>query len=210
MIDNKLKEHIIQQKPSIDIYKNFMFFSNAKVAQRSIMWNLLSNRIIIAVRGYKNYKVFMDSHSNDDIDQIFKFSIVRNPWDRTVSAFHYLKQTWQKKPSKRNLTIIDKNETFKDFVKNKLAVEGVEINPHFRHQYPNVEYNKKIFVDFIGRFENLQNDWNKIAAIIDAPEKLPHNNSSKHNHYRTYYDDETVKTVQKIYSRDIKLLKYKF
>ena len=69
-------------------------------------------------------------------------------------------------------------------------------------------------LDFVGRFENLMQDWEMIRSkLAKDPGPLPlHRKTAgaKRKHYSKYYDDTTRETVAKIYAEDIKRFGYVF
>ena len=197
---DKLREYIIKQRPILDANNKFAFFANAKVAQKSIAWGVVKRRCIMKNHGGRNYRKFLHTR---DFNNMFKFTIVRNPFDRVVSAFHYLQE--------HHPETISADENFRDFIKTRFRKDGVEIDRHFHHQHPNILFNGNIFVDYVGRFENLKADWKMIASKIDCSPRLPHTNKSKHKPFGEYYEDkECFEIVSKIYEKDIKLLGYSY
>jgi hypothetical protein len=68
-------------------------------------------------------------------------------------------------------------------------------------------------IGFIGRFENLESDTNKLLKILGYsgdPIKIPHINVSRDSDYKSYYKNEqTIKYVKAIYRHDIRRFGYK-
>ena len=68
-----------------------------------------------------------------------------------------------------------------------------------------------ILCDFVGRYETLAADVQKIAARIGIDgSNLPTLNRTPHDHYRTYYDTRTASLVADIYKDDIRAFDYQF
>jgi hypothetical protein len=75
--------------------------------------------------------------------------------------------------------------------------------------------NGKVLVDFIGRFENLQSDFDRVCPEIGLPPTaLPHVNKSKvirkYKGYQDYYDKESKEFIAELYKSDIELFGYEF
>lgn len=82
---------------------------------------------------------------------------------------------------------------------------------HIKSQKSLLHNKGSINFTFIGRFENLQNDFDKICDIIKIPRStLPHANKSSHKHYSEYYSDRTRKMIGKKYKEDIEEFGYNF
>jgi hypothetical protein len=69
----------------------------------------------------------------------------------------------------------------------------------------------RIQMDFIGRFENLQEDFAYIADRIGLEDaELPHLLAGKNPSYVDFYDDHCRKLVADKYAEEIELFGYKF
>ena len=158
--------------------------------------------------------------SQQEFDQYYKFSFVRNPWARLVSEYRY-----------RNFL---SHRSFKDFVMNKLPEPGWD--DKYRHVMPQTQMlyddNGRLLVDFVGKFEQLPLDFKKVCKHLGFSDcKLPHINSSNKRSrelrrktrnflyqnkesdllkYIDFYDDETRDYVGNLYRADIRNFKYTF
>ena len=74
-----------------------------------------------------------------------------------------------------------------------------------------VDKSGKFRVDFIGRFENLQKDFQTICAKLKIEkQELPHRQKTNHLSYQKYYDEETKQLVADIWAEDIEAFNYSF
>ena len=151
------------------------------------------------------------------LDDYFKFAFVRNPWDRFISAYFYLKEVQSNPNHKwvqdywRSNTINDDYDTF-----SKFARAGIWKGSRWFHFYPQYDFivngrDKDIGIDFIGRFENLQEDFDKVCKHIGLPpQKLIPTNTSRHKHYTEYYNEDTKKIIGHYYRKDIEYFGHEF
>jgi hypothetical protein len=153
--------------------------------------------------------------SEEQWNNYFKFSIVRNPFDRIVSSYNWICR--KIKPSKFRDRLL-----FEDFVFRKGGFEKVlsqylisEEHNRYHQIRPSVEYlyeNDNLLVDHVGKFENLENEWNFICKKIGTEIILPHMNKHSRNnkHYQDYYNDETKAHISEVYRKDIETFGYEF
>ncbi|TVQ46862.1 MAG: hypothetical protein EA365_04210 [Gloeocapsa sp. DLM2.Bin57] len=150
--------------------------------------------------------------------QYFKFTFVRNPWDRLVSNYTYFLRSDHvnaSQPSKATkfLTNYQDFESFVIDLENPQMREYLFTLGHFRPQYEFIcDYKLNLLVDYLGYFETLQEDFDKIVIKLNRPElELPYlNPSKKGKDYKDYYTDRTKKIVGELYKTDIDLFGYSF
>jgi len=195
--------HIRLQVPVLSRDDAFIFFGNRKVGLQSVCRHLLKDRVVLWKDNPQPYKQRWRSYTMEDIGRMFKFTIVRNPWDRVVSAFSALQQTGYKRK-------IAPDEDFKNFVKGPFHRDGVALDLHFEHQHPRAFFEGMGIVDFVARMERIDDDWPVVAKAIECSSVLPHKNKSSRGSYGDYYDDECRDIVAQIYEKDIELFGYEF
>jgi hypothetical protein len=189
--------------------KKCIFIHIPKVAGTSILKELMGNKI---TRDHLTYREFYQADTCL-FDNYFKFSFARNPYDRLVSSYEYLKQGGNKTTDLyfRDL-FISQYDSFDAFVINYLNSERVHENVLFRPQYLFVYNEKKeLMVDFCGRFEKLNDDFGFVCNELKMPNKLAKHNKTKRKHYKDYYSNENVKRkVDLLYKNDFELFGYHF
>ena len=153
-------------------------------------------------------------YSAQQYTEYYKFTFVRNPWDRLVSAYHFLKAGGLNKGDRlwaeQNLSSY---EDFNSFCLGWLNRENVRTCQFF---YPQYEYicvgNRRTpGVDFIGYFENLSADFDHVSKRLGLSVSLPHvNRSDRRDDFRDYYTPVTRKIAADVYHEDIEILGYDF
>ncbi|MZR64166.1 sulfotransferase family 2 domain-containing protein [Alcanivorax sp. DP30] len=137
----------------------------------------------------------------------FTFAIVRNTFDKVVSHFHYRVKTNQ-------TSLGDKKLSFNDWVKACYRDFDKRYLDNFKMFMPQFNWvsseSGDVIVDFIGRFENLNNDFDYIAKKSSIRATLPHEKKSKRQDFRGYYDSETTELIASFFRKDLDFFNYGF
>ncbi|MES9968950.1 MAG: sulfotransferase family 2 domain-containing protein, partial [Candidatus Thiodiazotropha sp.] len=142
-------------------------------------------------------------------NDLFKFAIVRNPWDLQVSSYHHIRR-------ERPHLIAHLND-FEQFMRWKLDAERpyqyhVDTSIQSQLDYL-IDLQGNILVDFIGHYETLGRDFNEITQRIGVKHlQLPHKRKAtdRGKDYRSYYSDELAALVGDHFRKDIEVLGYSF
>jgi hypothetical protein len=129
-----------------------------------------------------------------DFSLLFKFAVIRNPWDRLISYYF---------SPHRNVSIWSREE-FIELVHN--------VKPIRHYICPkNCKDKLDSHIDFLARFEFLEDDLVNISQIINIDFKnLPHRNKLIRRDYRSYYDDQLRKLVFNKFKEEIEFGDYQF
>jgi hypothetical protein len=153
----------------------------------------------------------------DEIKEVFgeeifktytKFCVVRNPYDRAVSIFHW---HMRNQNDKRH----DTNE-FKKFCRTLTPPTPYFTDNHI-HNIDRILVDGKPSCDYYLRYENLKEDMitllNKLGITDYYIDNLPNFKSGirpKGKHYREYYDDETREIVYNVFKYEFDMFGYTF
>ncbi len=163
--------------------------------------------------GHRTVAEYKQIFGEPTFSNYFKFTFVRNPWDRLVSGYFYLKYGKTAKIDRewaeRHLS---RYNDFGAFVRDWVTPKNIYTEKHLRPQCTFLCDGRLAHeVDFLGRFENLRDDFGHVRRILGGiGSDLEHLNASKRYDYRQYYTDETRAIVAEAYRTDIELFGYEF
>ena len=198
----------------ISFSKKFIFIHNYKVAGTSIRNALhkyeskhfyYTDRVIQRLKldkysffqifaSHVKAKILQERLSGSIFDKFFKFGFVRNPWDWQVSLYNYMLK--EQRHHQHNL--IESLNNFEEYLDWRVK--------HDKQLQKDFFYDSqgKMLVDFVGKFENLTNDFNTICNILDLKDVyLPHLNISSNKKWTEFYTLKTFNIVKRHFKEDI-------
>jgi len=147
-------------------------------------------------------------------DGAYKFTFVRNPWDRLVSAYYYLQDDKRSVFDRQQAAgSILNYSSFEAFVMEFMPRGDLNAFIHLKEQHLFLRLpGRGIGVDFVGRFERLNEDFDLIAKRLGKDVALEHRNASalRKSDYREIYTPQMIDVVAKAYARDISYFGYDF
>lgn len=131
----------------------------------------------------------------------FKFAIVRNPYDRFISACFFL---FRKDPAfAKSATATMKQLLERDRFRRRILIRPQSSLLAFQSGQP--------AVDYVGRYEDLQASFDEICRRIGLPAAaLDVRNASDRGAYSGYYDRELQSGVAGLYREDLDNFGYCF
>jgi hypothetical protein len=131
-------------------------------------------------------------------DSYYKFCFIRNPYDKIVSAWNHVNRF---------------NIPFKNYLRLINICNDVEFMHMFMPQVRNIINEKgKIDINYIGKFENLENDFQIILKNIGV-KNIIHDvkktmNKRDHSDFHEYYDQDILNIVNFYLQEDFQNLNY--
>lgn len=219
-IYRKLMPEMLQHK--IDIYRNqsqvfwphfidtqSLFIHIPKAAGTSVGIALYGRNV-----GHRKAQYYQDV-SKSTFNSLYKFSVVRNPWDRALSAYNFVKNggTRYVQPTPNSIYSQPVFDSFSSFVENWLPYADLsKSDVVFEPQYKYIcDKRDRIIIDFVGKIESIEADMAIIGKEIGKDINLKRLNATRsENTYRDYYTEKTKVIINQIYEKDIEIFEYSF
>ncbi len=203
--------HLFNRKIPYPFYikkrEDVIFIHIMKTAGTSLRHSMQFNRSAQSSKTKKHYfsKEVIEIVGQEHWDAAFKFTFVRNPWDRLYSYYRFQQR-------KHKIASEEQGNTFELWLKSTLKKEYENPYDKIRSQVAWLKnFDDTVDVDFIGRFENLEADVTKLGQLLNMKIDLPHiNQSLPIVHYSKAYTDELEELVRIHYKEDIEMFDYSF
>jgi hypothetical protein len=198
-----------------DLHK-CIFVHIPKCAGISVSTSLFGN----LAGGHTPIRIYSLVFNKKEFDAYFKFTFVRNPWDRVASAYFYLRDG----PGLRAISespplleqmkrVVSVYSDFDSFVREWINRENIRKLHLFAPQCDYLCLNgRQSAMDFVGYFENLVEDFHYVTRRIGVEAELLHLNRVRPSaeSYLAAYSDDTRRIVSDVYREDIEFLGYTF
>ncbi|MDI5885746.1 sulfotransferase family 2 domain-containing protein [Cobetia amphilecti] len=195
------KKQIIKQSMH---RKNAIFIHIPKAAGRAISINIFGDDKL-------GHYYAQDYYYNNEktFKEYYTFAFVRDPIDRLMSAYFYLIEGGGNSADAaigRDIRTATTN--FDDFVLNWLDEKTIYSWIHFIPQADFITIDGVIAVDFIGKFENIEEDYDQVAKKLGIQKKLSvvNKNSKKK---KTIVSARAKDKIYNLYSKDYNVFDYK-
>ena len=147
---------------------------------------------------HNNAKKIKEKISSEIWNNYFKFAFERNPFDKMVSMY-----CWRVGGDAFK-------GTFKDF-----CIDCKNNPENFPPGFRVYGIDNQIAVDFVGRYETLNKDFQYVCKKLNIPcegdlPKIRNKSRKTKKHYSEYYDDECKRIVEEHYSKELSNFKYAF
>ena len=176
-------KNTLNEEDLIKFNNNDSYFFDDKITPTEYIMNslYLSNIIGLTPEIFNSY---------------YKFCFVRNPYDRIISGWKYINKTFSNKYP-------DFNNYVKKYYNNEIQITKFEFTHVFCTQTHTI---RNINMNFIGKIELFDNDFNKLLDNIGFDEKIHEktkiNNTDDTNIYSYNIDIETLQIINKLFHDD--------
>lgn len=137
----------------------------------------------------------------------FTFAFVRNPWDKVASHYRYRVRTDQTGLASAGIG-------FEEWVHLAYGERDPRFYDKPRMFMPQVDWisdaSGRVAVDFVGRFESLRDDFQRVCRALGRRADLPHLKRSNRGDYRELYGRDSAEVVARRFAPDLDAFGYTF
>ena len=152
------------------------------------------------LNGHATAKEMKETLPSSVFNNYFKFSFVRNPWDWQVSLYKF-GLTYE---THHQRDLISSFGSFDEYLEWRINEDK-----HLQKDFL-ADESGNLLVDYVGKIENINQDFSFICEKIGIQAELPHLNKSPHDHYTSYYNPHTISMVAEAFAEDIECFDYRF
>ena len=144
----------------------------------------------------------------------WKFTIVRDPFERVVSAWRFLKAGGlHKHDADYFAENLSRYASFDHFVNDWLVYQDLDQCGcvHFKTQMHYIcDFRGRVAMDYIVKLSDLASEYSHIREKVGGSELIVNNQTMGENvNWRSFYDtSETLENVSRVYAEDIRVLDY--
>lgn len=189
-----------------------VFIHIPKAAGTSIAMALYGSK----AGGHMGVEDYAKIFSPRALESFFVFTFVRNPFGRLFSAYQFLKNGGMNSEDQVfSRDFLPATLTFDDFVMEVLDQEEVQNHIHFipQNRFVCIDGQFADSLNFVGRYETLAEDFDRVCRQIRTDVRLPHKNKSDQQTQLTYgsaYTPEMIDKVSQVYAADLDTFGYGF
>jgi hypothetical protein len=135
----------------------------------------------------------------DKFQSYFKFGFVRDPWDLQASLYIFM----LKLESHDQHRMIKRMSNFDEYVDWRVN-KDLKLQKTFFY-----DDSDNLIVDHVGKFENLQNDFDHICQRLNITAQLTHINKSREHSDLGLYTQKSIDIIEQAFYPDILAFRYK-
>jgi hypothetical protein len=192
-------------------YKNRLFLEATKRLANEFLGNdtrIYDNNSLQSFKTLQSIRFFFTPYygTPDEVvrkyPQYYKFTCLRNPWDRMVSCWKMF--TKKRIPDlKHTFQISDHNLSFEEFLDQAFEKRNHHWEPYNKYLPIN---NNKPDLDLIIEIKNINQGWDIIKQVLDIDTNIKVRNKTDHYYYKEYYRKYYWKKVEKEFYEELNLL----
>ena len=188
---------LINEEYSLILKKFSIYFLKYLKGKNNNYYISIKNKKLFFFNSHITCYDYYNKTNRKQFDNSFKFAVIRNPWDRMVSRYFYSKKI---------------NNYFKDFSFEQFVNYDLKNNQKVLNQFEFCTRNKSDFcLDRVIRFENINDDFTETYKNIFKKSIILKNmNSTVHDDYKKYYNNNLKDKIYNNFKKDINFFKYEF